>query len=90
MRLYRPVGQKELALIRDSGWRAFPPRLPEQLIFYRLSTMNILIKSPQSGTRRMMLSHSLSNLRKRVVNKTKIFSCTSKTPVSNLLCTITF
>ena len=34
MRLFRPVGQKELVLIRDSGWRAFPPRLPEQPIFY--------------------------------------------------------
>ena len=32
--LYRPVGEKELALIRESDWRAFPPRLPEQPIFY--------------------------------------------------------
>jgi hypothetical protein len=32
--LYRPVGSKELALIRASGYRAFPPRLPEQPIFY--------------------------------------------------------
>src|SRR5262245_62718473 len=34
MTLYRPVGPKELALIRDSGWREFPPRLPGQPIFY--------------------------------------------------------
>jgi len=32
--LFRPTGEKELALIRGSGWRAFPPRLPEQPIFY--------------------------------------------------------
>jgi hypothetical protein len=32
--LYRPTGETELALIRDSEWRAFPPRLPEQPIFY--------------------------------------------------------
>ena len=32
--LYRPVGPKELELIIDSGWRKFPPRLPEQPIFY--------------------------------------------------------
>ncbi len=32
--LYRPVGQKELEKIRDSGFREFPPRLPEQPIFY--------------------------------------------------------
>jgi hypothetical protein len=32
--LYRPVGPKELALIAASGYREFPPRLPEQPIFY--------------------------------------------------------
>jgi hypothetical protein len=32
--LYRPVGTKELELIEASGWKAFPPRLPEQPIFY--------------------------------------------------------
>ncbi|MBS1910641.1 MAG: hypothetical protein JST22_01520 [Bacteroidetes bacterium] len=32
--LFRPVGQAELELIRNSGFAAFPPRLPEQPIFY--------------------------------------------------------
>ena len=32
--LYRPVGQDELDLIRASGSVKFPPRLPEQPIFY--------------------------------------------------------
>lgn len=32
--LYRPVGTKELALIKATGDTAFPPRLPEQPIFY--------------------------------------------------------
>lgn len=32
--LYRPVGPNELALIVESGYREFPPRLPEQPIFY--------------------------------------------------------
>jgi hypothetical protein len=32
--LYRPVGPKELELIAASGWQRFPPRLPEQPIFY--------------------------------------------------------
>lgn len=32
--LYRPVGPEELQLIKQSGWKAFPPRLPEQPIFY--------------------------------------------------------
>jgi len=33
-KLFRPVGQKELDLIAASGFRRFPPRLPEQPIFY--------------------------------------------------------
>ena len=32
--LYRPVGEAELRLIEASGWRAFPPRLAHQPIFY--------------------------------------------------------
>jgi hypothetical protein len=32
--LYRPVGPKELELIRASGCHEFPPRLPTQPIFY--------------------------------------------------------
>lgn len=32
--LFRPVGTMELALIKKSGFTAFPPRLPEQPIFY--------------------------------------------------------
>jgi predicted nuclease of predicted toxin-antitoxin system len=32
--LFRPVGRNELDLIEASGNRAFPPRLPEQPIFY--------------------------------------------------------
>ncbi len=34
MILYRPVGLKELELIAASGYTTFPPRLPEQPIFY--------------------------------------------------------
>ncbi len=34
MVLYRPVGSKELELIKESGYLKFPPRLPEQPIFY--------------------------------------------------------
>lgn len=32
--LFQPLGQKELDLIRESDFTAFPPRLPEQPIFY--------------------------------------------------------
>lgn len=34
MILYRPVGLAELELIRASGFLQFPPRLPDQPIFY--------------------------------------------------------
>jgi hypothetical protein len=32
--LYRPVGAEELKLIEQTDFFAFPPRLPEQPIFY--------------------------------------------------------
>ena len=32
--LYRPVGPEELALIAAADYAAFPPRLPDQPIFY--------------------------------------------------------
>jgi hypothetical protein len=34
LELFRPVGRAELELIEKSGWRAFPPRLSHQPIFY--------------------------------------------------------
>ena len=32
--LYRPTGPEELVLIKASGYKRWPPRLPEQPIFY--------------------------------------------------------
>ncbi|MFD5174507.1 ADP-ribosylation/crystallin J1 [Nocardia sp. NPDC058379] len=32
--LWRPTGPEELALVAASGWLAWPPRLPDQPIFY--------------------------------------------------------
>ena len=32
--LYRPTGPKELELVKQSGYKKWPPRLPEQPIFY--------------------------------------------------------
>lgn len=32
--LYRPTGPEELALVEATGFRRWPPRLPEQPIFY--------------------------------------------------------
>lgn len=42
--LWRPVGPQELALIEEAGFRAFPPRLPEQPIFYPVLTEAYAVK----------------------------------------------
>ncbi|WP_244624398.1 hypothetical protein [Sphingomonas sp. So64.6b] len=42
--LWRPVGPKELALIEQSGMREFPPRLPDQPIFYPVTTEDYAVK----------------------------------------------
>ncbi len=39
MFLYRPVNQAELDLVKASDWLAFPPRLPEQPIFYPVTNL---------------------------------------------------
>lgn len=55
--LFRPVGQKELDLIREAGWRRFPPRLSWQPIFYPVLSEQYAVqiardwnvKDPNSG-----------------------------------------
>ena len=42
--LWRPVGPEELDLIRQSGMKAFPARLPGQPIFYPVTTEEYAIK----------------------------------------------
>lgn len=32
--MYRPCGQKEMDLVKVSGYKKWPPRLPDQDIFY--------------------------------------------------------
>ena len=42
--LYRPVGARELTLIAASGYRAFPPRLPSQPMFYPVLTESYAVE----------------------------------------------
>ena len=42
--LWRPVGPAELALIEASGMASFPPRLPDQPIFYPVTTEDYAVK----------------------------------------------
>ncbi|HYG77617.1 MAG TPA: ADP-ribosylation/crystallin J1 [Planctomycetota bacterium] len=37
--LFRPVGLREMQLIAEAGYKAFPPRLPEQPIFYPVTNL---------------------------------------------------
>ena len=40
MLLYRPTGLAELKLVADTGWKRWPPRLPDQPIFYPVLTLD--------------------------------------------------
>ncbi len=40
MILYRPTGKAELDLVEQSGWKAWPPRLVDQPIFYPVLTFD--------------------------------------------------
>lgn len=42
--LWRPIGSEELVLIEQAKMREFPPRLPEQPIFYPVLTEDYAIK----------------------------------------------
>jgi hypothetical protein len=42
--LWRPIGPEELKLIEEAQMRAFPPRLPEQPIFYPVLTEDYAVK----------------------------------------------
>lgn len=42
--MYRPCGQKELDLVAVSGFKAWPPRLPEQPIFYPVTNKQYAIE----------------------------------------------
>lgn len=44
MTLWRPVGPAELEFLRAADWRAWPPRLPDQPIFYPVLNEEYAIK----------------------------------------------
>ncbi|MEM7359883.1 MAG: hypothetical protein AAF431_12355 [Pseudomonadota bacterium] len=41
---YRPLGQTELDLVKESGFSKWPPRLPEQPIFYPVTNEQYAIE----------------------------------------------
>jgi len=42
--LYRPTGPQELALVSESGFKKWPPRLPDQPIFYPVTNEEYAIQ----------------------------------------------
>lgn len=42
--MYRPTGPDELELVKASGYRRWPPRLPEQPIFYPVTNEQYAIE----------------------------------------------
>lgn len=42
--LFRPTGPEELELVRESGFLRWPPRLPEQPIFYPVTNEEYAIQ----------------------------------------------
>ena len=44
---FRPTGEKELALVKLSGYKKWPPRLPEQPIFYPVTNEEYAIELTQ-------------------------------------------
>jgi len=53
IKLYRPVGTKELDLIEQSGFKAFPPRLPEQPIFYPVTNEDYAVQIAREWNARL-------------------------------------
>ncbi|MBA3534367.1 MAG: hypothetical protein H0T73_20795 [Ardenticatenales bacterium] len=45
--LYRPAGPEELELVRQSGFKRWPPRLPEQPFFYPVTNEQYAIEITQ-------------------------------------------
>jgi hypothetical protein len=44
VKLYRPTGPEELALVKQSRYKKWPPRLPEQPIFYPVTNEQYAIE----------------------------------------------
>ena len=44
---YRPLGQKELDLVVQTGYKRWPPRLPEQPIFYPVTNEEYAVELTQ-------------------------------------------
>ena len=53
--LFRPVGPQELALIEESGFSEFPPRLEGQPYFYPVQNEEYAVQNARDWTQRTPL-----------------------------------
>jgi hypothetical protein len=71
--LFRPIGSKELALVAASGYRKFPPRLPEQPIFYPVTNEEYAVQIARDWNARLNEDHAgfvtRFNIRKDFLNR---------------------
>ena len=81
--LYRPVGQKELDLIEASGFREFPPRLPEQPIFYPVVNEEYAVQIARNWNARLN-SDRKGHVTKFAVDRTFLSTYETKTVGGNI------
>jgi predicted GIY-YIG superfamily endonuclease len=71
--LWRPTGANELKLIKKSGWKKFPPRLPEQPIFYPVCSKEYAIKIARDWNAKNGVGHVLEfRVLKSFIDKYKV------------------
>lgn len=68
--LFRPIGQKEMELIRQSGYTAFPPRLPFQPIFYPVLQKDYAVQIARDWNTRDAASDYVGYVTRFLVYKT--------------------
>lgn len=68
--LFRPVGQKELDLIESSGFTKWPPRLPDQPIFYPVTNEDYAVQIARDWNTKDEANGSVGYVTRFEVNKT--------------------
>ncbi|MCP4157817.1 MAG: hypothetical protein GY757_59455 [bacterium] len=70
--LYRPTGQKEYELVKESGFKKWPARLPEQPLFYPVTNEEYACEIAEKWNTKDKFSGSKGYVTKFRVRKTFI------------------
>lgn len=79
--LWRPVGPEELALLEESGWVRWPPRLPGQPIFYPVLNRDYAIRIARDWNVRYSGAGSVSEFDVRADSLDRFEVVGGRTPV---------